>query len=689
MQESRVEKALLSFLEPGSDKLEAALAYAANRFFVIPLQERSKRPVFADWQNKATTDQSLIKHWWGEGHEERNIGIVLKLSCLLVLDVDPRHGGDQTLAGLIEEFGPPPRTYTINTGGGGRHYVYRLPADYDGVLQQYPCGKDSGFEVRTFGQIVAPPSRTSEYYTVRSGSPHELTLAPLHWLDQIGGRFDSQRSHFEFDEVILKGARNETCAQLAGLLRRHGATEDQIVAMIDGFGNEGFIEDYGEFADEVQTIARSIARHPPEGIHFRDLKFNLVSRKSPKPELDDAALQGVLGDWVKFILPHTEAHPAALLSQALVACGNAMGSRPSFLAEGTRHRMSLYCVIVGASSRGAKGSSWSRVRELVESIDEEWSYDMQGLSSGEGLIERLADDLELEDSAIINGEKVQFTVKGVEDKRLLIVEQEFARPLHAAQRIGNTLSDVLRELFDEGSTGKLTVSAKKVSDALFSLIGHTTQIELNQLFNPIDMMNGFGNRIMWVHSEQTKLLPNSRPMTEDELDPFKCRLEDAFQFARDEAPRVYPWTKQSRQMWEDIYYELMKDKYTDLVDAITKRGRAIMRRMSLIYAVLDCSPVIRTEHLGAAFAMWKYCEHSAMYLFSKHLGDPTADRVYRALLEHPAGLTHTELHRSLHNNATAGQIKVALSTLEDRNLIYLTRMKRGKRTTEVILARQV
>ncbi len=102
--------------------------------------------------------------------------------------------------------------------------------------------------------------------------------------------------------------------------------------------------------------------------------------------LDSAALHGVAGDVVRITAPHTEADPAAILVQFLVATGNAMGRSAGFKAEATFHGTNLYALIVGRTSKGRKGSSWGQARWPVElAAGEEWAGRIKsGISSGEG-----------------------------------------------------------------------------------------------------------------------------------------------------------------------------------------------------------------------------------------------------------------------------------------------------------------
>ncbi len=94
---------------------------------------------------------------------------------------------------------------------------------------------------------------------------------------------------------------------------------------------------------------------------------------SPWPDpLPTEALHGLAGDVVRTMEPHSESDPAALLLQTLAAFGNLVGREPHFMAESDWHGTNLFVVLVGATSKGRKGSSWSRVKTLVEAVDPEW-----------------------------------------------------------------------------------------------------------------------------------------------------------------------------------------------------------------------------------------------------------------------------------------------------------------------------
>ena len=119
--------------------MAAALDYAARGFPVIPLHHpvgsgcscgdpecessRGKHPQIATGKDhrNATTDEQQIRQLWGQS-PSANIGIPTgKRTSLVVLDIDPRHGGDESLAKLEDENGPLPRTVEAITGSGGGH----------------------------------------------------------------------------------------------------------------------------------------------------------------------------------------------------------------------------------------------------------------------------------------------------------------------------------------------------------------------------------------------------------------------------------------------------------------------------------------------------------------------------------------------------------------------------------------
>lgn len=173
-------------------------------------------------------------------------------------------------------------------------------------------------------------------------------------------------------------------------------------------------------------------------------------REWPKP-LGSEAFHGVLGEIVRAIEPHSESDPVALLVQLLVATGNALGRGPHWTVESSRHALNLFAVFVGETSKARKGTSWGHARRIVTDADSSWAARIvSGLSSGEGLIWQVRDPIEkrepVKKKGRIDGYETVVVDEGVEDKRLTVVEPEFASTLRVAGRDGSTLSSTVPSL---------------------------------------------------------------------------------------------------------------------------------------------------------------------------------------------------------------------------------------------------
>ena len=87
---------------------EYARMYSKKGWHMIPLVPNEKRPLVGNWQGKSTLDLKIIQMWL-QKWPGMNLGIVTgPESKLLVLDVDPRNGGDRELNKLEQEFGQLP-----------------------------------------------------------------------------------------------------------------------------------------------------------------------------------------------------------------------------------------------------------------------------------------------------------------------------------------------------------------------------------------------------------------------------------------------------------------------------------------------------------------------------------------------------------------------------------------------------
>lgn len=383
------------------------------------------------------------------------------------------------------------------------------------------------------------------------------------------------------------------------------------------------------------------------------------------PRLAAEAMHGLAGGFVRMVGPHSESDHAALLFQFLAAFGNCIGRNAYFVAEADRHYTNAYCLIVGATAKGRKGTSYGHVKGIFTACDEDWVQARQqhGLSSGEGLIWAVRDPIEKEEAVRENRRAAdrQVADEGVTDKRLLVVESEFAQCLRVIGREGNTLSVVVRNAWDTGELGTLVKNAPaRATGAHISIIGHITKDEALRYLDRTEAANGFGNRFLWVCARRSKILPEGGHVPEQAIQAFTPRLRRAIEFGRQ--ARELKRDDAARKLWIEIYPELSEGR-PGLVGALTSRAEAQTMRLAQQYALLDESPVIRREHLLAGLALWAYADDSASFVFGATLGDPVADQILRELRARPEGLTRTQIRDILHGNRAKEETDRALELL--------------------------
>jgi hypothetical protein len=396
------------------------------------------------------------------------------------------------------------------------------------------------------------------------------------------------------------------------------------------------------------------------------------------------AYQGLAGDFVRLVSPHTEADEAALLVSFLIGCGNFIGRYTHYLADGAKHFANEFAVVVGVSSKARKGTSWNRVKDVLALADPLYVEEQctAGLSSGEGLIWAVRDGNQASQS--IAGATNPFDNEDIPagtDNRLLISEGEFGRAFKVMGRESNTLSAILREAWDGGSLNILTKNQPvSCTNAHISLIAHITVHELRRLLGSGDTSNGFANRFLWVWATRSKLLPFGGDLATEELRPIAERLRGAAKHSRD-ILRIN-FDPEARQLWASVYGDL-SEAGDGLVGDITSRNEAHAVRLASLYALLDCSAYIRIQHLKAALAVVDYSTRSVQHIFGSELGGRTAEGVLRLLkTAAAAGLRMTDIHKAFGGNKQSSELKRALAVLESRKLAYSTVESTGGRSAE-------
>lgn len=414
------------------------------------------------------------------------------------------------------------------------------------------------------------------------------------------------------------------------------------------------------------------------------------------------ACPGILGEFVKLATRNSEADPAAICITTLVRfCAEIYGHAPNqgphlYIGE-TVHAPRLFAVICGNSSKARKGTSRHPVtkvfgREYCSLADlREWGLPLPAresggpLSTGEGLAYHVRDESD-EERERRQRQNPNESIREKGDKRLMIQDEEFASGLACTKREGNTLSMGIRCFWDNGDYAPLTKNNPiTVKGAHINIITHITMQELAVCLGDVQVVNGFGNRFLWICARRSKLVAMPPRMPETELAPIQRELWRLV--AQAQKRGAMTMTANALQMWESVYPEISKE-HTGLAGSIINRGEAQTLRLALVYALLDGQERIDESHLNAALAMWGYAQDSALYIFGDRSVDPLEEKLLEILKQGP--LSATDLSAAFSRNIPKERLQPLLQQLEAQQRISIRKEKSGKgRPRQIITLREI
>lgn len=140
-----------------NSRLESALKYIERGYKIFPCVMGEKKPLTKNGVKDATSDKGQIIKWWTDT-PNANIGLATgSVNEIIVIDIDERHNGEDSLQELEKELGKLPETITSLTGGGGFHYLFKLP---EGITIKNAVrfnGRD-GIDIRGEGGYIVVPN---------------------------------------------------------------------------------------------------------------------------------------------------------------------------------------------------------------------------------------------------------------------------------------------------------------------------------------------------------------------------------------------------------------------------------------------------------------------------------------------------------------------------------------------------
>jgi hypothetical protein len=193
--------------------------------------------------------------------------------------------------------------------------------------------------------------------------------------------------------------------------------------------------------------------------------------------------------------------------------------------------------------------------------------------------------------------------------------------------------------------------------------------------------NGFMNRFLVVAIRRARIMPRppAIPSTFDR--DWSDSFREALAFTRRDGAGRMTRADEANELWDSAYVDELSVDRPGLAGAVCARAEAHTLRLSMLYALLDCSSVIRSEHVAAALALWRYCERSAFLIFGDRLGDPIADAI-REEVRARGEVSRWDISNLFGRHRSAGELDRALLELVRLGLVREEqRATRGRPTT--------
>ena len=250
--------------------LGKATGLMRHGFSVLPLKmpmagdaRSGKVPACKNGVKDATKSPKKFKNLV-ESLPNFNLGMATgEASDVVVLDIDPRNGGNKTFEGLQRKLGPLSKTVTVKTGGSGMHLYFKGPrkAPRSGKIGE-------GVDFLADGKyVVVPPllhGSGQRYLWEKDLSPRSVKIAtlPQPWRDFVAdpGHKATPKAEPEQDTAIPEGKRNNELTKIGGRLRASGLAEAEITDALTAVNPKRCNPPLKQA--EVDEIARNVAKYP-------------------------------------------------------------------------------------------------------------------------------------------------------------------------------------------------------------------------------------------------------------------------------------------------------------------------------------------------------------------------------------------------------------------------------------------
>jgi hypothetical protein len=665
--------------------------YAREGRALFPVKPWDKTPFVSQYQ--ATSDLDVLAAWW-RMWPDALIGCRVPLDCL-VLDIDPRHGGDTTWDALEREYGPirVGRMHFSGRGDGGFHAWFARPDDLPVIIRRRL--DDWAREHETGAPVPNYPNRWTSgidpiyhtwRYTILPPSPHPDTGQPYRWREVNGALIAPPAPLVE----LLRPVDGHTdTATDDGDEEREGSVP------LDDLGHSDSIADWFSATRTWAEILEphgwklvhgdgdsngSLWRHRDATTHHSaSIKYRCLFVYSPNTlfEPTDGETHGYtrFAAWALLEYGGDQSAAASAARGRKNAEEDAVRAHSNATTSNTAPRSAPQ--LGPAALYGILGDIVTTIRPHTEACDAALLFtalvqvgnylgrgphvmvesDRHGCAlfavlvgesararkgTGAGRIEALMRHVDPLDqwrdecvtSGFGSGEALIDRLDNTTrtDPRLFIDEREMAALLTVASRDGSIYSSVLRNLWD-GQPLRNKVKGK--ANKLLATDHHGSVL---------GHVTGTELGRLLTSTEQSNGFANRflwvytyrarRLPHGGALDAATLsRLGKRLAAVVRSAQNFgqVTMTEPAKRRWEVIYDEIADQELPGIAAALTNRAEAQTLRLALLYAALDASPRIDVAQLEAGWAAWRYCQASVLHIWRDATGDLDLDRLVTAL----------------------------------------------------------
>lgn len=290
----------------------AALDYIKQGWAIFPLAANSKAPhpaLAPHGFKSASRDQQVVSQWF-QLQNITGIGTEPGLTGHVVLDIDDRHAGADSLAALEAIYGKLPDTMTAITPGG-EHRWFRIHVG-EAIRTNSFGSAYPGIDVISTGRyVVLPPSQhpTGGFYAWDASNAPAVDL-PEAWLQALG---DSERvgqrepiPGLHDHARILDGHRNKVLTRVVGKFRSLGMVPEVIADVAHSLNRrqcdpplpDQEVDELAIYAGSNWPVRENLLAVSENGAPLSDLtspKFLTVAELyALPPETADWLLEGIL-----------------------------------------------------------------------------------------------------------------------------------------------------------------------------------------------------------------------------------------------------------------------------------------------------------------------------------------------------------------------------------------------------------